>query len=75
MVPIHSGTYDGVSRVRISLLVTNGAEDIVNPSPNAQLIAGRAPPARVQLFPGAGHVMLFQASSAFVRPVVSAVGP
>ena len=71
----YSGTYDGLSRVRIPLLVTNGAEDIVNPSANAQLIAGRVPRARVQLFPGAGHAMLFQDSSAFVRSVVSFVGP
>ena len=61
--------YDGLPGVKARVLVTNGAEDVVVPPVNARRLAQRIPGARLALFEGAGHTMMFQDVDRFVQVV------
>jgi 3-oxoadipate enol-lactonase len=50
---------DGVAPIA-SVLIAAGADDVVIPPGNAQLLAERFPGARVELFAGAGHAFMAQ---------------
>ena len=50
---------DGLSRIS-PVLIGHGAEDVVIPPGNAELLAKRFPGARVELFAGAGHAFAAQ---------------
>lgn len=56
-------------RVRVPVLVTNGAEDVVVDPQNARTIADRIPGAQLVLFEGCGHAMLFHDQDRFVSLV------
>jgi pimeloyl-ACP methyl ester carboxylesterase len=58
-----------LSKVRIPVLVTNGAEDRGVPPENARYIARRIRGAKLVLFDGAAHGMLFQDQDRFVKLV------
>jgi len=60
--------------VRFPTLVADGAEDALNPSANAHLLAAAMPGARVVLYPGAGHGFLFQDAASFVPTVEHFLG-
>ena len=62
-------TYNGLPRIRVPALITNGALDGMVPPGNARLIAARIPHARLVIFPGAAHMMMFQDMDRFVRLV------
>ncbi|MHB8059516.1 MAG: alpha/beta fold hydrolase, partial [Gaiellaceae bacterium] len=64
-----NATYDRVPRIRVPALVTNGALDGLVPPANARIIAGRIPHARLVIFPGAAHMMMFQDMERFVALV------
>ena len=55
-----------VGRIRVPILIADGAEDALDPSPNAQILAHAVHGAPVLLFPDAGHAFLFQDSAQFV---------
>jgi pimeloyl-ACP methyl ester carboxylesterase len=65
-----NATYDGLPRIRVPVLVTNGALDGLVPPANARLIAARIPHARLVIFSGAAHMMMFQDMERFVGLVV-----
>jgi len=46
--------------LRLPVLILHGDRDNVIPAGNAQLMAGRIPGARVHMFPGAGHLFLWE---------------
>ena len=62
-------TYDELPRIKVPALVTNGALDRLVPPANARLIAARIPHARLAIFPGAAHMVMFQDMDRFVRLV------
>ena len=64
-----NATYDALPRIRVPVLVTNGALDGLVPPANARLIAARIPHARLEIFAGAAHMMMFQDMDRFVRLV------
>ena len=64
-----NATYDGLPGIRVPTLVTNGALDGLVPPANARLIAARIPHARLVIFAGAAHMMMFQDMDRFVRLV------
>lgn len=64
-----NATYDGLPRINVPTLVTNGALDGLVPPANARLIARRIPHARLVIFHGAAHMMMFQDMDHFVRLV------
>ena len=64
-----SGTYNALPRIKVSTLVTNGALDRLVPPANARIIAGRIPRARLVIFRGAAHMMMFQDMDRFARLV------
>jgi pimeloyl-ACP methyl ester carboxylesterase len=59
--------YDGLPHVQTPVLVTNGTLDRLVPPANARLIATRLPHARLVLFAGAAHAMMFQDMRRFIR--------
>ena len=68
-----NATYDALTGIRVPVLVTAGGVDGVVPPANARLIAARIPGARLEIFPGAGHMMMFQDMDRFVALVTSFV--
>ncbi|MGD0166884.1 MAG: alpha/beta hydrolase [Gaiellaceae bacterium] len=62
-------TYDGLARITVPVLVTAGSLDGLVPPANARLIAARIPHARLQIFAGAAHMMMFQDMDRFIRLV------
>jgi len=64
-----NATYDGLPRIDVPALITNGALDQIVPPANARLIARRIPHARLAIFAGAAHMMMFQDMDRFVALV------
>jgi len=56
-------------QVHVPVLVTNGAADVVVDPQNARTIADRIPGAKLVLFEGCGHAMLFHDQDRFVSLV------
>jgi pimeloyl-ACP methyl ester carboxylesterase len=61
-----NNTYNGLTGIRVPALITNGALDVMVPPGNARLIARRIPHARLVIFAGAAHMMMFQDMNRFV---------
>jgi len=64
-----NNTYNALSSIRVPVLVTAGGVDGIVPPANARLIAARIPHARLAIFAGAGHMMMFQDMDRFVALV------
>lgn len=60
-----------VSRIRVPILIADGAQDALDPAPNAWILARAVHRAPVLLFPDAGHAFLFQDTAAIV-PILDA---
>ena len=56
-------------RIRVPVLVADGASDALDPSPNAAILARNLRHARVLLYPDAGHAFLFQDQAAFTAAI------
>jgi len=52
--------FDALARIRHPTLVIAGSEDRVVPTSNAHLIASRIPNARLVVFEGAGHLVIWE---------------
>jgi pimeloyl-ACP methyl ester carboxylesterase len=63
------GAYAGLPSIRIDTLIADGAQDIVEPPRNSQIIASRIPNETLLLFGGAGHAFLFQFNAGFAARV------
>jgi pimeloyl-ACP methyl ester carboxylesterase len=61
--------WDGLGRIRIPVLVTNGRHDPGVPYGNAVRLARRIPDARRSIYRGAAHGMLFQDAARFAAQV------
>jgi pimeloyl-ACP methyl ester carboxylesterase len=55
-----------VGRIRVPVLIADGAQDALDPSPNAAILANAVHGAPVLLLPDAGHAFLFQDTSQIV---------
>ena len=55
-----------VGRIHVPIMIADGAQDALDPAPNAWILAHAVPGAEVLLFPDAGHAFLFQDSAQFV---------
>lgn len=62
-------TYDALASLRLPALVIHGDADLLIPTENGRLIAGRIPGAELLLVPGAGH-MLQTEGGALMREAV-----
>ena len=64
-------TWAALPAIRIPVLVTDGAEDVVVPPANATMLTARIPGATLDLVEGAGHGMPFQDAAGFAATVVA----
>jgi pimeloyl-ACP methyl ester carboxylesterase len=55
--------------IRQPVLVANGDNDIMVPTPNSHLLAEHLPDARIEIYPDAGHGFLFQYPAEFAEKV------
>ncbi len=67
-------TWDGLGSIRNRVVLTNGSEDLLTVVANAGAVADRIPGARVEIFDGLGHGMLFDAVDRFAGVVVATAG-
>lgn len=61
--------YDRLGRIAAPTLVLTGTEDNVVDHRNSQLLVDRIPDARLELFPGAGHLFFWEEPERFVELV------
>jgi len=59
------GSYDRLDRIRLPVLVIAGSEDAVIPPENSVLLCKKIPGARLELFYGAGHGLMYQCPERF----------
>jgi pimeloyl-ACP methyl ester carboxylesterase len=65
---------DRVGRIEAPTLVVTGIEDTVVDWRNSQLLAERIPGARLELFPGTGHLFFWEEPERFVQLVKEFLG-
>ncbi|EXM19503.1 Alpha/Beta hydrolase fold [Fusarium oxysporum f. sp. vasinfectum] len=63
------GAYERLSGLKIPVLVTNGSNDYMIPTPNSYLIYQKVPNGQLILYPNSGHGFLFQYAPTFVKHV------
>ena len=61
--------WDGLRQIDVPVLVTNGGLDSGVPPDNARRLVERIPGARLSIFEGSGHGMMFQAPDRFAAEV------
>ena len=66
--------YDRLPTLAAPTLVQHGTEDVVVDPRNSDLIAGLVPDARLELFPGTGHLYFWEQPDRFVASVTSFLG-
>ena len=73
----YEGTYDGLPKVTVSVLATNGVDDAGVPAENTRRIVDRLTRSgheEAVLFAGASHGMMFQDQDTFVTTVLNFAG-
>jgi pimeloyl-ACP methyl ester carboxylesterase len=60
-------TYDRLPQIMTPTLVVTGAEDVLIPAKNSELLAARIPNAKLHVIPNAAHAFFAQAQSAFLE--------
>ena len=70
----HHDTYDELPQLRLPALVLHGTEDAVMPPGNAEILAGRIPDARLQWFPGCGHLFFHEDPTAATAAIAEFLG-
>jgi 3-oxoadipate enol-lactonase len=60
-------TWDRLPEIKAPTLVVTGAQDVLIPAKNSELIAGRIPGAKLHIIPGVGHSFMHQGKDEFIR--------
>ncbi|MBB3594996.1 pimeloyl-ACP methyl ester carboxylesterase [Rhizobium sp. BK529] len=63
------GILHRASELRLPILVTNGAHDVMIPAFRSYVLSQQAPDAKLILYPDSGHAFLFQEIESFSRDV------
>ncbi len=63
-------TYDRLPEVRTPTMVVTGAQDVLIPARNSEILAERIPGARLQIIPNAGHAFFAEARDEFLNAFV-----
>jgi len=64
------GSWERLPEIRVPTRVISGADDVVIPPDNAELLAERIPSADLIRFPGAGHGLQYQCPDVFAGTVL-----
>ena len=68
------GTYARLPKLRAPTLVAYGADDVIVPPANAQILLKRIPDAKALRVPDAGHAFLFQDPVSTARAFTAFLG-
>jgi pimeloyl-ACP methyl ester carboxylesterase len=63
-------TYDRIPAITTPTLILTGAEDVLIPAKNAEILAQRIPGARLQIIPALGHAFFNENPAAFLEVFV-----
>jgi pimeloyl-ACP methyl ester carboxylesterase len=63
-------TYDRLPAITTPTLVITGAEDVLIPAKNSEILASRIPGAKLHIIPGAGHAFFNEARAEFIAAFV-----
>jgi pimeloyl-ACP methyl ester carboxylesterase len=66
--------WERVAEIRLPTLVLTGDEDAVVDPRNSELLAARVPGARLETFPGTGHLFFWEQPERFVQAVTEFLG-
>ena len=64
------GSFSRLGEIRAQTLVCCGDADAVVPCENSRALAGRIPGARLEIFPGAGHGLMYQCPDRFSQMAI-----
>jgi pimeloyl-ACP methyl ester carboxylesterase len=67
-------TYDRLPAITTPTLVVTGAQDVLIPARNSEIIAERIPGAKLHIIPNAGHAFFAEARDEFLKAFVPFVG-
>jgi pimeloyl-ACP methyl ester carboxylesterase len=60
-------TWDRLTGIKTETLIVTGAQDVLIPARNSEIIAERIPGARLHIIPGAGHAFFNEAREQFLE--------
>ena len=63
-------TYDRLPQIKAPTLVITGAEDVLIPAKNSEILAAQIPGAKLHIIPGVGHAFMGEGRDAFVEVFV-----
>jgi len=60
-------TFDRLPQIKAPTLVVTGAEDVLIPAKNSEIIAAQIPGAKLHIIPGVGHAFMAEGRDAFLK--------
>jgi pimeloyl-ACP methyl ester carboxylesterase len=63
-------TFDRLSQIKAPTLVITGAEDVLIPAKNSEIIAAQIPGAKLHIIPGVGHAFMSEGRKQFAEVFV-----
>ncbi len=60
-------TFDRLPQIKAPTLVVTGAEDVLIPAKNSEIIAAQIPGAKLHIIPGVGHAFMAEGRDAFMK--------
>ncbi|MDO8431352.1 MAG: alpha/beta hydrolase [Candidatus Binatus sp.] len=63
-------TFDRLPQIKAPTLVVTGAEDVLIPAKNSEIIAAQIPGAKLHIIPGVGHAFMSEGRETFVEVFV-----
>jgi pimeloyl-ACP methyl ester carboxylesterase len=63
-------TYDRLPQIKTPTLVVTGAEDVLIPAKNSEILAARIPGAKLHIIPNSGHAFFNETRAEFIKAIV-----
>ena len=63
-------TFDRLPQIKAPTLVVTGAEDVLIPAKNSEILAAHIPGAKLHIIPGVGHAFMAEGRAEFVKAFV-----
>jgi len=60
-------TFERLPQIKSPTLVITGAEDVLIPAKNSEILAGQIPGAKLHIIPGVGHAFMSDGREEFLK--------